>query len=169
MLYGLVCLFIFLLVGCTANETSTNKTIANGENNSVTILSNFPSETLDPHLNYTPVKAGITETLVKINEELKLEPWIAEQWKSDDNGKTWTFIIRSNVTFHNGKEVDAQAVKASLERNIQVSESMKNALKIKEIEAKEQTLTITLEQPLPQFPSELVHPNTAIIDAPGTF
>ncbi|GAA3331032.1 hypothetical protein GCM10020331_085940 [Ectobacillus funiculus] len=25
-------------------------------------------------------------------------------------------------------------------------------------------LTITTEQPLPQFPSELVHPNTAIID-----
>ncbi|KJD51989.1 ABC transporter substrate-binding protein, partial [Bacillus amyloliquefaciens] len=36
--------------------------------------------------------------------------------------------------------------------------------KIKEIKAAGQTLTITTKEPFPEFPSELVHPNTSIID-----
>lgn len=41
---------------------------------------------------------------------------------------------------------------------------MKNALNIKEMKANGHALTITLKEPMPKFPSELVHPNTAIID-----
>ena len=57
-----------------------------------------------------------------------------------------------------------KTVKASLERTIRESKAMKNALKIKEIKAEGQTLTITTKEPFPEFPSELVHPNTSIID-----
>jgi peptide/nickel transport system substrate-binding protein len=85
--------------------------------------------------------------------------------KTEDDGQTWTFTILDNVIFQNGNKVDAKAVKSSLERNIEVSAAMKNSLKIKELKADGQILTITTEQPLPQLPSELVHPNTAIIDS----
>jgi peptide/nickel transport system substrate-binding protein len=153
---------LMLLAACTSSQdaASTNQQ----EKKEVTFLSNFPSETLDPHLNWTPVRAGVVETLIKINEELKLEPWLAKEWSSDESGQVWTFTLQDNVTFQNGKKVDGEAVKASLERNIDVSESMKSALKIQAVEANGQTVTITLEEPLPHFPSELVHPNTAIID-----
>jgi peptide/nickel transport system substrate-binding protein len=157
-------ILLIILSACSSSSENANSSKETSEKKELTFLSNFPSETLDPHLNYTPVRAGVTETLVKINEELELEPWLAEEWKSEDNGQTWTFTIRDHVTFQNGNKVDAEAVKASLERNIQVSEAMKNALKIKTIEADGQLLTITTEQPLPNFPSELVHPNTAIVD-----
>lgn len=157
-------ILLLVLSACTSSQEKSTSSTDQTEKKELTFLSNFPSETLDPHLNWTPVRAGMAETLVKMNEELKLEPWIAKEWKGDESGQVWTFTIRDGVTFQNGKKVDAEAVKASLERNIEVSEAMKNALKIKTLEANGQTLTITTEQPLPQFPSELVHPNAAIID-----
>lgn len=159
LMIGFIVLFT---AACSSNEKAGTE--ENEEAKEVTFLSNFPSDTMDPHLNYTPVRAGMAETLVKINEELKLEPWLAEKWESGDEGKTWTFTIRDDVTFQNGKKLDASAVKKSLERNIEVSEAMKSALKIEEAKADGQTLTLSLEEALPELPSELVHPNTAIID-----
>ncbi|MEK4381939.1 nickel ABC transporter substrate-binding protein [Aeribacillus sp. FSL K6-2848] len=152
---------IFLLVGCS-QSSSKEKEKSSKE---LTLLFNFPTNTLDPHLdtNYTIVRAGVGETLVKISEQQKIEPWLAEEWKSKD-GKNWTFKIREGVTFHNGKKVDAQAVKASLERAINDSPSVQAALKISKMKADGQLLTIQTEEVFPQFPSELVHPNTAIVD-----
>lgn len=161
----MISFLLVLLTGCTSNqETTEKKDQQSSENKEITFLSNFPSETMDPHINWTALRAGVVETLVKINEELELEPWLAEEWSSDETGQTWNIKIRENIKFHNGEKLDGLAVKASLERNIQVSEAMKAALKIKSIEAIGQNLTIELEQPLPEFPSELVHPNTAIFD-----
>jgi len=132
----------------------------------VTFLFNFTPATLDPHTDddYTAVRAGVGETLVKISDDLKIKPWLAEKWETKDNGLTWTFMIRKNITFQNGKALDANAVKSSLQRAIDQSYAMRNALKIKEMKADGHTLTITLKEPMPKFPSELVHPNTAIID-----
>lgn len=162
-------ILVLILSACSSSpENAKGGNEETSEKKELTFLSNFPSETLDPHLNYTAVRAGITETLVKINENSELEPWLAKEWKSDESGQKWTFTIRENMTFQNGSKVDAEAVKKSLERNIEVSKAMKNALKIKTMLADGQVLTITTEQPLPQFPSELVHPNTAIIDVNET-
>jgi peptide/nickel transport system substrate-binding protein len=154
-----------MALSACSSEGASNENRGDAKEKEITFLSNFPSETLDPHLNYTAVRAGINETLVKINDDLEMEPWLAEKWETADNGQTWTFTIRENVTFQNGDKLDAEAVKKSLLRNVQVSEAMKTALKIKEIKANKQELTIVTQEPLPHLPSELVHPNTAILDA----
>ncbi|KIL49295.1 nickel ABC transporter substrate-binding protein [Jeotgalibacillus soli] len=159
-------LLVIFLAACSAENSGSSE--EGSETKELTFLSNFPSETLDPHLNYTPVRAGITETLVKISEDQQLVPWLAESWETSDEGKTWVFEIKEGVTFQNGNKVDADAVKASLERNIEVSEAMKAALKIESMNSEGQTLTIYTEDTLPHFPSELVHPNTAIIDSSET-
>jgi peptide/nickel transport system substrate-binding protein len=160
----MISILVFLIAGCSSTSEKSSSVEKQPDNKELTFLSNFPAETMDPHLNWTPLRAGVVETLVKITEDMELEPWIADEWSSDANGQNWTFKIKDNITFQNGKKVDALSVKASLERNIQVSEAMKTALKIKAIEVDGQILTINLEQPLPEFPSELVHPNTAIFD-----
>ncbi|WP_154990432.1 nickel ABC transporter substrate-binding protein [Priestia megaterium] len=152
---------IGLLAACSDNSASTEQ---KSGKKSLTFVSNFPSDTLDPQLNYTTVRAGIAETLVKVNEQLQIEPWLAKKWKTEDNGTTWIFEIRDGITFQNGKDLNAEAVKHSLERTIKESEAMKSALKIKEMKASGQILTITTTEPLATLPSELVHPNTAIID-----
>jgi peptide/nickel transport system substrate-binding protein len=158
---ALILLMIFMLVGCSLSSSGE----AEKSGKELTLLFSFPTNTIDPHLdsNYTMVRAGVGETLVKISEQLEMEPWLAEEWESKD-GQHWTFKIREGITFHNGKKVDAQAVKDSLERAIKASPAVKAALKIRNMEADGQLLTIQTEEVFPQFPSELVHPYTAIID-----
>ncbi|WP_150271611.1 nickel ABC transporter substrate-binding protein [Paenibacillus tepidiphilus] len=162
-------LLILLLAACSPSPANTAEPAAaeHGQTDkSLTLLFNVQSNTLDPHtdVNYTAVRAGIAETLVRISNDLSLQPAVAESWSSED-GQHWTFVIRSGLTFQNGQPVDAAAVQASLERAQAVNPSVKNSLHIRELQAARQELTIITEKPYPQLPSDLVHPNTAIIAA----
>ncbi|MNW35572.1 Nickel-binding periplasmic protein precursor [compost metagenome] len=165
----ITCLAV-LLTACT--NTGTSGTNGSSENTAttspvtkkeLTFLFNFSSQTIDPHLDYTPLRAGVVETLVKLGEDLSIQPWLADRWESKD-GQNWTFHIREGVTFQNGSTLNAEAVQKSLERAIEINPGMQQVLKIKQMQASGQELSITTEQPFPQFPSELVHPNTAVVD-----
>lgn len=48
--------------------------------------------------------------LVRINEDLKLEPELATSWSSDPTGSEWTFQLRHDVKFHNGQPFTAKDV-----------------------------------------------------------
>ena len=45
-----------------------------------------------------------------------LRPALAERWEQSPDGLTTTFVLRKDVRFHDGTILDAQAVKASYER-----------------------------------------------------
>ncbi|CAM3362934.1 nickel ABC transporter substrate-binding protein [Saccharibacillus brassicae] len=141
-----------------AAQASTDK--------NVHFLYNFATSSLDPHVDssYVPLRAGITETLVRLDEDnLTVAPWLAESWDSQD-GQHWTIDLRDDVKFQNGKPMTGDSVKASLERALEENVAIQNALKIESIEADGDKLAITTTQPFPEFASELVNPNTAIID-----
>lgn len=57
------------------------------------------------------------ELLVELSEDGTLENRIAEEFGSSPDAKTWTFKIRKDVEFHNGKTVTAEDVIATLERH----------------------------------------------------
>lgn len=57
---------------------------------------------------------GIFETLTRLSPTYGVEAALAERWESP-NPKTWKFILRRNVTFHNGAPFDAAAVVAALD------------------------------------------------------
>jgi peptide/nickel transport system substrate-binding protein len=155
------------LTACNGNADQASKESASStDEKKATFVFNFPSNTLNPNVdeNYTAIRAGVAETLVKIGEDLKIHPWLAKEWKTTDNGQTWVFTIKDHITFQNGKPLDAAAVKASLNKTIQESMAMKNTLNIESMDASGQTLTIKTKNPLPKFPSELVHPSTVILD-----
>ncbi|MNW40606.1 Glutathione-binding protein GsiB precursor [compost metagenome] len=158
-----------MMAACASSPSASPSPSAAPQDKSVTLLFNVQSPSIDPHsdVNYTAVRAGVSETLIKVNKDLKLEAWLAEKWDSKD-GQHWTFNIRPGVNFHSGKAVNAAAVKASLERALKLNPSVKNALHIRDIHADGQILTITTDKPFPEFVSELVHPNTAIIDTTAT-
>ncbi|SDN63461.1 peptide/nickel transport system substrate-binding protein [Lutimaribacter pacificus] len=78
-------------------------------------------DSLDPALaanaTATMVSQMWGETLVELKEGGGLEGRVAESWSSTPDAKTWTFKIRSGVTFSNGKTVTAEDVLATLERH----------------------------------------------------
>ncbi|MEV4800802.1 ABC transporter substrate-binding protein [Nonomuraea sp. NPDC049421] len=62
---------------------------------------------------------NVYETLTYWNPVTKKSaPRLATSWRSSADGRTWTFTLRSGVTFHTGRPLDAEAVKASIERTI---------------------------------------------------
>ena len=60
---------------------------------------------------------NLYEGLVSYSEENKIIPQLAEGWTMEDGGKTYVMKLRANAKFHNGRDVTAEDVKFSLERN----------------------------------------------------
>jgi len=87
----------------------------------VVIAQGVDPTTLDPHLHLETPAANVLlqmyDTLLYRDKDLKLIPWLAESWRLVDP-TTWEFKLRKGVKFHNGEDVDAEAVKYSLERII---------------------------------------------------
>lgn len=59
---------------------------------------------------------NVYEGLVAFDEKNRIVPMLAERWDVSPNGKTYTFHLRPNARFHNGRPVEAQDVKYSLAR-----------------------------------------------------
>jgi peptide/nickel transport system substrate-binding protein len=80
-----------------------------------------PTE-LDPHLVVLDAASLITdlvyEGLVHEDPSLVPQPLLAESWEISDDGKTYTFALRPDVTFHNGRALVADDVVYSFARVI---------------------------------------------------
>src|SRR5918999_6428543 len=80
------------------------------------------TNSLDPAtwLSQVPQVFGKTwgETLVYSKpEDGSPVPLLAESWEASDDVKQWRFKIRKGVTFHDGKEMTAEDVVATLKRH----------------------------------------------------
>jgi peptide/nickel transport system substrate-binding protein len=81
---------------------------------------------LDPpqvtDLNSNRVGRRIVETLVTFPEEsTQVVPGLAESWTISKDGLQYTFKLRRGITFHDGTPLNAEAVKFSIERQINPS------------------------------------------------
>ena len=84
----------------------------------------FPWVDLDPSSAFSAehlVLQNVYETLTRFNPpgsaEL-LSPGLAVSWESNEDATFWTFNLRDGVTFHDGAPFNAEAVRASLQRTI---------------------------------------------------
>jgi peptide/nickel transport system substrate-binding protein len=114
----------------------------------------------DPHAtNAYPsfqVLENVYDTLVVPNaSDLTMEPSLATDWEVSEDGLTWTFNLREDVTFHDGSEFDAADVVYSYNRII--DEDLANAYRFATVENVEavdpQTVEITVTQPTPNLPA----------------
>ncbi|WP_299968782.1 ABC transporter substrate-binding protein [uncultured Roseobacter sp.] len=78
-----------------------------------------------PHLDPTSAAAGAIDTVLYSNvfegltrfmADGSVVPGLAEAWEISDDGLTYTFTLRSGVTFHDGTTMDAEDVKFTLDR-----------------------------------------------------
>ena len=108
----------------------------------------------------------MSENLFRLSgTTLSPEPWLATE-ATQVAPLTWKIGIRAGVKFHNGNVMDAQAVKASLERAIRLSPASADILSIDTITVEDgQTITITTTAPQPTLPGLLITPALAITDA----
>ena len=58
----------------------------------------------------------VGENLVLSGADLTARPVLAESWSPNQDGTVWTFKLRKGVKFHNGKEMTADDVVASIDR-----------------------------------------------------
>ena len=68
--------------------------------------------------------AGIPgEYLTYTNNNLQLRPWLATSWRPNRDLTVWTFQLRRNVKFHNGKTMNADDVVASFRQYLNQKDS----------------------------------------------
>ena len=84
---------------------------------------------LDPTLARTYVGrivfAAICDKLFDIDDKLNIVPQLALSHETSEDGKEVTIKLRQGVKFHDGEAMDAEAVKASLERHMTMQGSFR--------------------------------------------
>lgn len=85
-----------------------------------------PYTTLDPSIEYSNgimTLQNVYETLTRYNDETEeVEPLLAESWEYSEDGKSCTFKLREDVTFHDGAVMNADAVVASINRTMEIGQ-----------------------------------------------
>ena len=164
-----VCLLaVCLLSGCGSPEQGTAE--STGEKvfyyGDTTFNAENDEKDVNPHNGYSGwacIRYGIGETLFKYSDSMELEPWLATGYELVDEN-TWVVTLRDGVTFTSGRAMDAEAVKECLDHLVEVHERAKGDLKIREITADGQTLTIRTQEPVPALMNYLADPYGCIID-----
>ncbi len=143
--------------------------------------------TLDPHLTTDATSATIIIEvfggLVTISPNLEVVPDLAERWDVSDDGLVYTFHIRQDAVFHNGKPITAHDFKWSLERaadaiteSLVVDQYLGDIVGLQEKLRGEtrdvqgvrviddHTLEITISEPKSYFIYKLTYPTAFVLD-----
>ena len=164
-----VCLLaVCLLSGCGSPEQGTAE--STGEKvfyyGDTTFNAENDEKDVNPHNGYSGwacIRYGIGETLFKYSDSMELEPWLATGYELVDEN-TWVVTLRDGVASTSGRAMDAEAVKECLDHLVEVHERAEGDLKIREITADGQTLTIRTQEPVPALMNYLADPYGCIID-----
>lgn len=131
---GLATPFLTALIAATP-ETSAAPTSARvtslplpqeGDSGTFVALITSGTEDVDPHSTYSTIGSNIClgcyEMLVQYKGESisEIEPMLALSWEASEDNSTFTFTLPADVKFHDGSTCDADAVKASFTRFLEM-------------------------------------------------
>ena len=89
------------------------------------------ADALDPAQSRTfvgrIVYTAMCDKLVDVSPDLKIIPQLATEWAWSEGGKVLTMKLRPNVKFHDGTTMDAEAVVATIQRNLTLPESRRKS------------------------------------------
>lgn len=173
---SLVCLLVLAVIGCSqpaspAAQEGNQSQSKGGPQSGGTITLGLSAEpdTLDVHKTNMTASEVVTRliggSLLSTNPETKeIKPYLAESYSISDDQKTWTFKIRSGVTFHDGTPLTAASFKATYERAMAPETASPGAgpllSVIESISAPDdKTLILQLKEPSAPLLSYLIQPN----------
>ncbi|MUK88742.1 glutathione ABC transporter substrate-binding protein [Ornithinibacillus sp. L9] len=155
-------------------ETNEDETTEEGESsaggNDLVIANSSDAVSLDPAgSNDVPssnVAANIYESLVQQDQNMELQPSLAESWEAvEDN--VWEFKLREGVKFHDGSDFNADVVKANIERVLDPDVASPRAFlysMVTDIEVVDDyTVRFTTEFPFSALPAHLAHNGGAMV------
>ena len=126
MMKGL-CITVGLLVALTLQAG-----VAQAQKTTLVVALNQDPDILDPSLSRTYVGRIIyehmCEKLYELDENLGIYPQLAAEMPTfSDGGKTVTIKLRSGVKFNDGTPMDAEAVRYSLDRHLNIKGSARRS------------------------------------------
>lgn len=118
---------------------------------------------LDPHITSAyssfQVLENVLDTLVTLDPDQNVIPSLAESWEVSEDGLTWTFNLRDDVVFSNGRAMTAEDVVYTYTRLLAPETGSGNAYLlagVTDIAAPDDTtVTMTLEGPNPSLLGKL--------------
>lgn len=144
---------LLMVAGCS---TGQRVDLGDGAGNLIAAIAGEPDQ-LDPHKTSAyfsfEVLENVYDTLVEPDENLEMQPALAESWQVSPDQLTWTFRLRPGVTFHDGSPFTADDVVFSYRRII--DEELTNVDKfsaVTDVTAPDPlTVVIRLDRPTPNL------------------
>jgi peptide/nickel transport system substrate-binding protein len=113
----------------------------------------LPSTMLCAAACHSTVGRTIFEPLVVLGEDGEPYPYLLESFEANDDFTVWTLNIRDGIKFHDGSDLDADAVATNLELNRQSALLIATLQPIESVASDGAlTVTVTMNQPWPAFP-----------------
>lgn len=139
----------------------------------ITVLRTNDADTYDPHravsaqafeINYL-----LTDTLVSLDFDLKtIRPLLAKSWTVSDDALTYTFELRDDVTFCNGKKFTAADVVYSIKRVLDPKTTMPFRWRLGDVEdvtaEGDYRVVYKLKRPFSELLYQLTQNISAIVD-----
>jgi len=175
VLFTVVLLSSLLLTGCQCGQKAALN------------LYGIDPITLDPAVSGEMISheyiQQIYNGLVRLGENLEPAPDIAERWEVSQDGRTYTFYLREDIKFQDGRKVNAHDFKYSLERaclpetgSLTAATYLGDIVGVEEVltgKARElsgitvvddYTLQITIDTPKSYFLSKMTYPVAFVVD-----
>ena len=116
-----------LMMGCggsketeDADGTDTEYVAAEGESDSIVRYTLTSVPVIDPgvgsDMGAATVFVNVYDPLVMPDADGNIVPWIATEWEPSEDGLSWTFKLRNDVTFHSGNPLTANDVVYTMNR-----------------------------------------------------
>jgi len=184
ILFSVLLICSLLVVGC---QPAREETPAIAAEEAVLNLYNIDPLTLDPAVSGEMTSHGyivqLFSGLVRLDDNLEPAPDIAQRWEVSDDGRTYTFYLREDVRFHDGRGVKAEDFKYSWERacdpdtrSLTAAAYLGDIVGVGEVLAGESkeirgvrviadyTLQVTIDAPRAYFLSKLTYPTAFVVD-----
>lgn len=142
---------------------------ASGDQSSIIIANESVTPALDPAVEWdgwATVRYGISETLFRFNEEMEVEPWLAESYENIDPN-TWKITLKEGIQFSNGEALTPDIVVQNLEHIAETNDRAAYLLDAS-YEVDGQDITITTTEPIGDFIYQLGDPYASMIDLNNT-